>query len=268
MNELSCKELLLRIGELEEELDKSRAEANRLRAANAQQTGGDRATDVRALARTLSHDLRTPLVAVAGFGHLLRRRLAGNPDPKIDEYLNRLQEGVDGAQTLIDGIVEFLRSDGQALCPVKVEVSELFAEVMAETLPAEWGIRVSIAEGMPPIRADRQLLRRVAENLVGNAAASLRGRPDPALSVNAERMGSEVVVRVADNGPGIDPAEHERIFEPFVRLTCEREGNGLGLALARRFVEFHGGRIWVESDGKGTGSVFSFTLPHLEMTEG
>ena len=125
-------------------------------------------------------------------------------------------------------------------------------------------MRVEVAGPLPKVRGDRRRLVELVQNLLENAAKFMGDRKAPEVRVGSRPEGAgagQAALYVSDNGIGIAPAHHARIFELFHRLDPRVEGTGLGLALARRIVETHGGRIWVESQGEGHGSTFCFSLP-------
>lgn len=120
---------------------------------------------------------------------------------------------------------------------------------------------------LPVICGDRVRLLEVLQNLLDNAVKFLGDQPEPHIDIGSRQEGEETVYYVQDNGVGIAPRHHEQVFGLFARFEPHSEGTGVGLALARRIVETHGGRIWVESAGQGHGSTFCFTLPqHDEVT--
>ncbi len=114
---------------------------------------------------------------------------------------------------------------------------------------------------MPEVYGDRVRLLQVFQNLIQNGIKFTGNQDDPQVEISARQQDEEWVISVRDNGAGIKPAYHEKIFGLFDQLEPGQEGTGIGLALVHRIVEVHGGRVWVESDGKGNGSLFSFTLP-------
>jgi signal transduction histidine kinase len=120
---------------------------------------------------------------------------------------------------------------------------------------------VEIAPDLPVVWADRPRLLEVFQNLVENAAKFTGGQSAPRIEIGARRDGETRVFYVKDNGRGIDPRFLERVFELFAKLDPGADGTGVGLALVRRIVEAHGGRVWAESDGSGRGATFCFTLP-------
>jgi signal transduction histidine kinase len=117
-----------------------------------------------------------------------------------------------------------------------------------------------VADDLPVVMADRARLLEVMQNLIDNAARFSARRDEPLIEVGRRRDGDQEVIFVRDNGIGVDPRYHERVFGLFDKLDADGEGTGVGLALARRIVELHGGRIWVESEGEGHGATFCFTL--------
>jgi signal transduction histidine kinase len=120
---------------------------------------------------------------------------------------------------------------------------------------------VDIRPGLPVVDGDRHRLLEVLQNLIENAVKFRSGQGEPVVEVGSRPGPDGPVVFVRDNGIGIDPRYHDRVFALFERLDPRVEGTGVGLALVRRIVEVHGGRVWVESDGAGRGSTFCFTLP-------
>ncbi len=126
---------------------------------------------------------------------------------------------------------------------------------------AEQGVVVQIQERLPAVMADRARLLLLFQNLLENAIKFMGDQPRPRIEIGHERRRGKELFFVRDNGRGIEPNLQSRVFDVFTRLDPAVEGSGLGLALARRVVELHGGRIWVESVGPGGGSTFNFTLP-------
>ena len=215
----------------------------------------------------MSHELRTPLNAIIGFSQVLRQRMFGEINEKQAEYLDDIVASGNHLLSLINDVLDLSKVEaGQ----VELEVAAFSLRealergvVMVRERAAQSGIRMSLelTPDVDLVRGDERRLRQVVFNLLSNA---VKFTPEGgSVVVATERTGREVQVSVADTGPGIAPEDHERIFEEFQQTdvgVTQREGTGLGLALSRRLVELHGGRIWVESE-LGRGSRFVFTLP-------
>ncbi len=172
--------------------------------------------------------------------------------------LQELRATSDRARELVDGVLDYARSG--ELVVEKVSLRDVTADVAADLRPqlAAAGATLVVGE-LPDVRADPRQLRRVLQNLVGNAL-KFRGEDPPRVEIAADRGREEWVVSVRDNGIGIDREDARRVFAMFSRVQRRVEGSGIGLAVCRRVVEAHGGRIWVEP-AEGGGSAFHFTLP-------
>jgi signal transduction histidine kinase len=212
--------------------------------------------ELRSYADVVAHDLSEPIAGIAILVRLLERR-AEEPPPA--EVLQQLRASTERARDLIDGVLVYARAG--ELSSERVQLGRLMAEV-AEDLRGslkEAGATLEIGE-LPAVEGDPRQLRRVLQNLVGNAV-KFRGEAPLRVEVSALRDSQEWVVTVRDNGIGVEPAQATRIFTMFSRATNEREGAGIGLAVCRRIVEAHRGRLWVEP-AEGGGSAFRFTLPY------
>jgi len=206
-------------------------------------------------ADVVAHDLEAPLSTMAVLVTLLERHA---DEPPAADVLRLLREATDRARELIDGVLDYarvgeLRRGRVALAPLVAEVAEDLRTGLEET-----GATLTVGD-LPEVEGDRRQLRRVIQNLVGNALKFRSDRP-PAIDVSARRDSREWVVTVRDNGIGVEPDDASRIFGVFTRVQTQRDGLGIGLAVCRRIVEAHGGRIWVEP-ADGGGSAFRFTLP-------
>jgi signal transduction histidine kinase len=248
---------LLAVGLL---LSRLSRQSGALRASNVELARSN--ADLEQFAYAASHDLSAPLRTVAGFSQLLRQRYAGRLDDEADAYIEHMASGVDRMQQLIDDLLLYSRvgrapvgQDAVDLEGVLAEVLESLAEPMAER-----GAVVT-SDDLPVVRGERGQLAQVLTNLVSNAVKFTAPDVRPEVHVGAEREGAAWRLSVRDNGIGID-ADSDVIFKMFGRLhpADAYPGTGIGLALVKRIVERHGGRIWVEPC-PGGGSVFSFTLP-------
>jgi signal transduction histidine kinase len=211
--------------------------------------------ELKAYADVVAHDLSAPLAGIA----MLVSVLELQPDsPPPAHVLQELRAGADRARELIDGVLDYARSGELVRGPVALDA--VVADVARDLRPAldEAGASLVVRD-LPKVDGDQRQLRRVLQNLVGNAV-KFRGDEPLRIEVSALERGREWVVSVSDNGIGVDREDASRIFGMFSRAERRIEGSGIGLAVCRRVVEAHGGRIWVEP-AEGGGSAFRFTLP-------
>jgi light-regulated signal transduction histidine kinase (bacteriophytochrome) len=218
--------------------------------------------DLEQFAYVASHDLQEPLRAVAGLVQLLQQRLAGKLDERGEEFMHHAVDGARRMQTLISDLLMYSRLSTRAHPPQTIDSSIAVERALANlALPVlESGALVSV-EPLPSIVADPTQLTQLFQNLIGNAL-KYRGDRKPLIRISSRRVDGTWVFSVEDNGIGIEAEYFERIFGVFQRLHTLREypGTGIGLAICKRIVERHGGRLWVESV-PAQGSTFRFTLP-------
>ena len=218
--------------------------------------------ELQQFAYVASHDLQEPLRTVASFCELLRRRYHGKLGPEADEFIDFAVEGARRMQSLIRDLLDLSRITTRGRPFVPVDAGALLRDAVKglRTAIAEADARIEIGE-MPTVRGDPAQLEQLFVNLLGNAI-KYRAEEPPRIRVTAEREGEGWRFCVADNGIGIEEEFRDRIFQIFQRLHTREEygGNGIGLALCRKIVARHGGRIWVESR-KGEGSRFFVWLP-------
>ncbi len=219
-------------------------------------------TELEHLARIVSHDLRSPLLTIRGLlGFLEKDARAGNMD-RVRSDIQRVTQAAAKMQELL-GELQALSEVGQAgRPPESVPFGELADEAvrLVSGRLERHGVEVAIAPGLPAVEVVRARVVSVLQNLVENAVKFMGDESEPRIEIGAEDDGGGTVFFVRDNGTGIAPEQQDKIFGLFERLDPAVEGSGMGLALVRRIVEVHGGRIWVESDGSGTGATFRFTL--------
>jgi signal transduction histidine kinase len=211
--------------------------------------------ELRTYADVVAHDLREP---VANMALLVRTLELSAEQPPRPEVLEMLRQGIGRSQELIEAILAYARLG--ELRPERVALGDLMREVADDLRPNLNGANATLDVGeLPEVDCDPRQLRRVFQNLVGNAV-KFRGDAPPRVKVSALRDRAEWVLTVSDNGIGVDSRQATRIFGMFSRADNEADGVGIGLAVSRRIVEAHGGRIWVEP-AAGGGSAFRFTIP-------
>ncbi len=212
-----------------------------------------------------SHDLHEPLLTIAGFAQLLQRRHGDKLDQEARESLGCVIDEASRMQDLINGLLAYSRIGRGELQMQTLDTNALVEEVESSLASAIADACAEvIVRPLPNVQADRRQLGQVFQNLLSNALKFCDG-DGPRVEISAAWSDGAWLFSVADNGIGVDASQSERIFEAFERVQPRRghDGTGTGLAISKRVVERHGGRIWVEPR-LGGGSVFSFTLPIRE----
>jgi signal transduction histidine kinase/ligand-binding sensor domain-containing protein len=209
---------------------------------------------------TVSHDLKAPLVTIRGFASLVAQDAEEGRMDQLRADLQRVHKAAETMGLLLNQLLELSRIGRVVGPPEPVALTPLVQDA-ALRVPGLDGTQLVVAPDLPTVEGDRARLLEVFENLLGNAVKFMGSQPAPRIEVSP-RPGPEPVIVVSDNGVGIDPRFKDRVFDLFERLDKSVAGTGIGLAVVKRIVEFHGGRIWVESTGvAGEGSRFCLTLP-------
>jgi light-regulated signal transduction histidine kinase (bacteriophytochrome) len=218
--------------------------------------------DLEQFAYVASHDLQEPLRMVASYTQLLAERYEGQLDEKADRFIHYAVDGATRMQGLVNDLLAYSRVGTRGGPRETVQSGEVVAEVVQSLgqAIAQSGAEV-VVDRLPTVTTDRTQLGQVFQNLIGNAIR-FHGDAPPRVDIAARLAGDFWEFCVADNGVGIDPQFHERIFVIFQRLHewGRYPGSGIGLAIVKRIVERQGGRVWVESTA-GNGARFCFTLP-------
>jgi PAS domain S-box-containing protein len=221
--------------------------------------------ELEQFAYVASHDLQEPLRMVASYTQLLARRYQGRLDSDADEFIGFAVDGATRMQTLIQDLLSYSRvtTRGQSLEAVEAAAACDAALKNLRSAVDDASACVSVTP-LPTVRADATQLIQVFQNLIGNAI-KYRDHRQPQIAITAAPDGPLVRFSVRDNGIGIEHQYFDRIFQMFQRLHTRQHysGTGIGLALCRKIVERHGGKIWVESS-PGEGSTFHFTVPRAE----
>jgi PAS domain S-box-containing protein len=222
--------------------------------------------DLEQFAYVASHDLSEPLRVIAGFVELLARRYRGQLDDDADRFIDFTIQGVERMQRLIDDLLAYSRARSAPMQVTDVDTAVLVADVLRDlgAQLEERGTRVEVGS-LPTVSAHQTLLRQIFQNLISNTV-KFNQSEEPEVAITADEKPGAWRFAVRDNGPGIEPHQADRVFEIFQRLHGrEIPGSGMGLAIAKRAVERHGGEIWVEPAPDGHGSMFCFTIPHHRL---
>jgi signal transduction histidine kinase len=224
-------------------------------------------SDLEQFAYVASHDLQEPLRKVASFCQALEQRYRGQLDERADQYIDFAVDGARRMQVLINDLLEFSRVGRSGAAREAVDLAEVLADVEHSlSAPLRAAGATIHSDGLPVVRGERSLLVSLLQNLIANAV-KFRGEQPLRVNLIARREGDRWELGCADNGIGVEPQYAERIFAIFQRLHTKEayEGTGIGLALCRKIVEYHGGSIWLDTDYHG-GACIRFTLP-LEQGE-
>jgi len=213
---------------------------------------------------TVSHDLKSPLITIKGFLGFLHQDAQTGNHQRLDADIQRISDAADKMQLLLSDLLELSRIGRLANKPQVINLNEMISEVL-ELLHGRihaGNIRVDVGKDLPNVYGDRPRLFEVLQNLVDNAAKFMGDQAAPCIEIGQEGAAEDgaPILFVRDNGMGIDPKFKDRIFGLFDKLDSRTDGTGIGLALVKRIVEFHGGKIWVDSE-LGKGATFYFTLP-------
>jgi light-regulated signal transduction histidine kinase (bacteriophytochrome) len=219
--------------------------------------------ELEAFSYSVSHDLRAPLRAIDGFSHILLDDYAGKLDEEGKRLLSVVRDNTGRMGQLIDDMLQFSRTGRLELNFVEVDMEHLVREVVEELKPTFAGSKLQLEIGsVPPVRGDRAMLHQVFVNLLSNAIKFSQHKEMPKVQVGGSVEGDEAVYYVKDNGAGFDMQYAGKLFGVFQRLHSmeEFEGTGIGLAIVKRIVTRHGGRVWAE--GKvNEGATIYFALP-------
>jgi light-regulated signal transduction histidine kinase (bacteriophytochrome) len=210
-----------------------------------------------------SHDLKEPLILLSAYARMLSERHGDDLDEEGMTFLGHVRDEAGRMKSMIDDLLDYSRLQTRAEDSQDVALGEVLDTALRTLAPRieEAEAQIEVESSLPVVEGSPVQFERLFRNLIGNAV-KFRGEHSPVVRVSAERQDGRWVVSVADNGIGIDPGKANRIFDVFQRLHGQEQyaGTGMGLAICKRIVERHGGRIWVDPVPAG-GSVFKFTLP-------
>ena len=211
---------------------------------------------------TISHDLKSPLVTIQGFTTCVRDDLARGKTDELVDYIGRINGAAARMTDLIDDLLELSRAGRVAHAPEPVNTCDLWNEVICqhEAVITERQLDIQVQDNLPILNVDRVRFMEVFDNLLVNAFKYGCDTAHPKILIGSRQVGKDIHIFVRDWGPGVPEAYRQKVFELFQRLQSDKDGTGIGLALVKRVVEVHGGRVWVESS-EGQGATFVLSFP-------
>ena len=216
---------------------------------------------------TVSHDLKSPIITIKGFTGSLEKDLAKGNYERMADDLKRVGDAADKMSDLLRDLLE-LSTIGRVInAPETVDMNLLVADVLAQLdgpLKSH-NLTVEVQPGLPEVLCDKRRMAEVLQNLLENAINQMGEQAEPHIQFGMRKEAGENIFFVQDNGIGIDVKYHKVIFGLFNKLDASSEGTGIGLALVKRIIEVHDGRVWVESEGEGKGSRFCFTIKEIQQ---
>jgi signal transduction histidine kinase len=218
---------------------------------------------------SVSHDLKTPIVTIEGFMGALREDFGNLISEDCEKYLNYIGDATQKMELLINDLLELSRIGRLTVKKTEFSLADLIEEVIAGLQPQieARGIQVTVMKDLPLVYGEKKRIIQVMENLLSNAIKYIGNEnPSPRIEVEAQEQDDQKVVFVRDNGIGIERIYFEKIFQVFQRLPSAKklgQGTGIGLAIVKRIIEYHGGRVWLESE-PGKGTTFFFALKNKE----
>jgi len=219
-------------------------------------------TELERFTYTVSHDLRAPLITIQGFAEMLRKDLEQNEMEKVESDLKFIENGTAKMEHLLKDTLQLSRIGRVANPPEDVPFGEIVQEALEQTTGQikSSGVEISVVEDFPTVHVNRMRIVEVLVNLITNSINYMGEQVRPKIDIGYRTDDGGTVFFVRDNGIGIDKSQHEKVFEVFYQVDSSSKGTGAGLAIVKRIIEVHGGRIWIESE-KGKGCIVCFMLP-------
>lgn len=243
---------LLRIKFLNDEVEESRTLAE------------NKSAELERFTYTASHDLKSPLITIQSYAGMIQQDLEAGKYGRAQDDLKSIESAAEKMTFLINDLLELSLAGIMRNAPTPIDMNLLVTDCLALLAGSlkQKQVEVVLQTHLPKLFGDSQRLTAVLQNLIENTIKYMGDQVTPRIEIGTRVDAKEIVFFVSDNGVGIDPIHHKTIFGLFNKLDAKSQGTGVGLALVKRIVEVHGGRVWVESEGTGTGSTFCFTLPN------
>jgi len=244
---------------------------NDLRIVSAEQERSEKQLNLKIaelerFAYTVSHDLKSPIITIKGFTGALETDLVNGNYERMAKDLKRVSAAADKMNDLLCDLLELSTIGHMLKTREPVDMNLLLRDVR-ENLSGvlqEVNIELTVQHDLPTLQCDRLRIMEVVQNLLENAVKYRDSQKKPQILFGMRQENANYIFFVQDNGIGIDPKYHDNVFGLFNKLDTRSEGSGIGLALVKRIIEMHGGSVWIESQGAGTGTTFFFTLPAHE----
>ena len=223
---------------------------------------GTKNAEMERFTYTVSHDLRSPLITIQGFLGFLKKDIRQIDNNKSDTDIKMIENAVKKMDSLLANTLELSRIGRVTNPPEAVPYEEIVVDSLAQLAEKirSSGISVLVAKELPQVYVDRMRIMEVLVNLIENSIKYIGDQTDPRVEIGYNADKEKPVFFVSDNGMGIDPSQHEKVFELFYKLDKKSEGSGAGLAIVKRILEVHGGLVWIESE-EGKGCKICFSLP-------
>jgi signal transduction histidine kinase len=215
---------------------------------------------------TVSHDLRTPLISVSGFLGFIEQDAQKGDLERLKADLQIANEAITKMDRLLMETLELSRVGRVINSPEDVTFGEIVKDALGQTSEKirSKGCKVSVDQNLPVVHVDRMRITEVLVNLIENSIKYMGAQEKPEIEIGQRIDGKDRIFFVRDNGIGIDPSQYDKVFELFYKVNKKSEGTGAGLAIVKRIIEVHGGRIWIESE-LGKGCMVCFTLPFANV---